>query len=1224
LICIFNFLVINALIIKVIRFFLFHKNDYYHCFKKTAMEQIKTNNLKTHPGLENASCIQSYFKSVFRKLKYTVVTGIIFFIATFNVSAVSKNTNTSGNWGTGSNWTPAGVPLASDDATVNNAMTINTNIAINLLSSYYINAPSIDLAGGTAHTVTVSGLLDVAANMTIEGALTVNATGQLIVRNGATLTVGSAAFVALSSITIEQGGTLIVNGTMDVYTGMTVHGDIIVNGNYTGYLLTAVIGTGTIRSTGSIVTVLGSIYGDATDCNTGPCIKTSCANVATATASGLSVCAGSSSTLTASLSVSGGTITYQWQSSLTSMGGYSNISGATNSTYVASPVSLRYYRVRITRSGCTATSSGIGISVQSLPTITSTTPATVCQGAAITLGAAASAGTLSWFNTPVSGTSLATGPTYSPVISTTTNYYVEATNAGCKSAARTMVTATVNPLPSITLGAYPTICSGATSASVTYTSPVNSPDQYSINWSNAANAAGIADVGLTMLSGGVIPLNGLVSALGTYGAAITVRNSTTGCQNVVATNPICNNVVQNTMNTITAPSNGTFTSVKFASYGTPVGTCGNYTVGACHAANSLSLIQAAAIGVNSFSIQASNGIFGDPCSGTPKNLAIEMLYSDFTLTVNTCTNIWNGASSIDWNTPSNWSLGTIPIQTNNTAIPSSVASGRMPTVSGNAETKSLTNNGIITFTSGGILNTYGDIVNNGTFTTVSGSKVSFNGSSAQTVTGVPVLHNVEVNNTSSGGVSLSSALALNGTLSLKNGVLTTNSNLTVYFDNGGNIAYASSDAGSISGNVSGRRALIIRTHYIASSFSGSTSAEVQATTPLYHNSNWRLFTKDFAAQNWVAVTNTTTSMPLGTGFSLTLAAPAPLILSGTYNHAFTYNSALYSNVLANKYILVGNPYPSTLDWNNAAGWTKTNISDAIYYWDPANNRVASYVNGAGANGGTQYIPAMQSFHVTTTGSGGTSSVSINNNARLSTFISPYFRAAEDDVVRVHLTSCADTRRSDETVIRFNEYATNDFDYDLDAHKILNTGDMPSVYTATKGNIYSINSYVSVDSAKYIPLATKLASDGSYTLKVSGTNPDIDYILVDKLLGTSRSIDNDSCYAFNGLKSDDANRFELQLRISEITVSTGVQSANKNRGLGIFSSSKGFVIKTDRYAGEKADIEILDMTGNSIQLLTGMNLSTGSTYVPLDLADGAYLIKVHVNDTAFAGMIALIK
>jgi hypothetical protein len=79
--------------------------------------------------------------------------------------------------------------------------------------------------------------------------------------------------------------------------------------------------------------------------------------------------------------------------------------------------------------------------------------------------------------------------------------------------------------------------------------------------------------------------------------------------------------------TLTAPAGKVFTSVTFASYGTPNGSCGSFTIGGCHAANSQTIVASALIGNNSATIPATNGVFGDPCAGTVKRLYIEAVYS---------------------------------------------------------------------------------------------------------------------------------------------------------------------------------------------------------------------------------------------------------------------------------------------------------------------------------------------------------------------------------------------------------------------------------------------------------------------------------------------------------------------------------------------------------------------------------------------------------------------
>ena len=59
-----------------------------------------------------------------------------------------------------------------------------------------------------------------------------------------------------------------------------------------------------------------------------------------------------------------------------------------------------------------------------------------------------------------------------------------------------------------------------------------------------------------------------------------------------------------------------FSSVTFASYGTPT----DYTLGECHAENSLAILQELLINKSYAHITASNELFGDPCYGTYKVL----------------------------------------------------------------------------------------------------------------------------------------------------------------------------------------------------------------------------------------------------------------------------------------------------------------------------------------------------------------------------------------------------------------------------------------------------------------------------------------------------------------------------------------------------------------------------------------------------------------------------
>ena len=170
---------------------------------------------------------------------------------------------------------------------------------------------------------------------------------------------------------------------------------------------------------------------------------------------------------------------YQWQVStnggstwtnLTNTAPYSTTTSVTLTiTGATTGISTYRYRCLATNDCGTTNSSSVILTVNSLPTVASTTPGNRCGTGTVNLVAAASAGTLNWFTAATDGTSIGTGTAFTtPSISTTTTYYVSATNSGCTSA-RTSVVATVNQNVSLTSNPVnATICAG-TSATLTAT-----------------------------------------------------------------------------------------------------------------------------------------------------------------------------------------------------------------------------------------------------------------------------------------------------------------------------------------------------------------------------------------------------------------------------------------------------------------------------------------------------------------------------------------------------------------------------------------------------------------------------------------------------------------------------------------------------------------------------------------------------------------------------------
>jgi gliding motility-associated-like protein len=164
------------------------------------------------------------------------------------------------------------------------------------------------------------------------------------------------------------------------------------------------------------------------------------------TASGATICAGSTAVLTASVSAGG----YAWYAAIPISG--PPLSTARVFTTPALTTTTTYYLAATNSNNCLSTLTPVTVTVNpepSPPTPAVTNPVSTCSGTSATL-TATGAGVIKWYTTLTGGTPIATGTntaTYTtPSLSATTTYYVDNTTGSCTSTPRTPVTVTVTPL----------------------------------------------------------------------------------------------------------------------------------------------------------------------------------------------------------------------------------------------------------------------------------------------------------------------------------------------------------------------------------------------------------------------------------------------------------------------------------------------------------------------------------------------------------------------------------------------------------------------------------------------------------------------------------------------------------------------------------------------------------------------------------------------------------
>ena len=367
------------------------------------------------------------------------------------------------------------------------------------------------------------------------------------------------------------------------------------------------------------------------------------------------LCAGASTTavtFASTANVSG--TTYAWTNSNTAIGlaasGNTSVPvfTATNTTNAAITATIT---VTPSANGCSGTPITYTYTVNPIPTVTVSSNQTVTAGSSIaavnTVGNGVAGATYTWTNTN-SSIGLATGGSGNVPSFTATNtscsaisgtISVSAAANGCTGPSQSY-TITVAPVPQVDAITSQTLCTGATASAVTLSGCT--PNTTYV-WSNNTPAIGLAASG----TGNVPTFTATNTTNGTLTATVTV----TPQSNVQGF--VWGSVLEDGFLTLnvpsSAPAGAVFTTVEFASYGNPSGSNGNYTLGSCHASNSNSIVSAAALGNTSFTIQAHNNVFGDPCSGTAKALAVKLGYGvlvqgtpqTYTYTVNPTPSITN-------------------------------------------------------------------------------------------------------------------------------------------------------------------------------------------------------------------------------------------------------------------------------------------------------------------------------------------------------------------------------------------------------------------------------------------------------------------------------------------------------------------------------------------------------------------------------------------------------
>jgi hypothetical protein len=318
------------------------------------------------------------------------------------------------------------------------------------------------------------------------------------------------------------------------------------------------------------------------------------------------------------------------------------------------------------------------------------------------------------------------------------------------------------------------------------------------------------------------------------------------------------------------------------------------------------------------------------------------------------------------------------------------------------------------------------------------------------------------------------------------------------------------------------------------------------------------------------------------------------------------------------YNLVGNPYPSYVDWNQA---TKTNLSNTMWYRTNDGSAWKFYtyitVDGAGGIGVpasiTNMIPPMQAFWVRVTS--GTGTLGFTNTSRSHKVDANVFRApaAKTSVNKILRLQVAAGSITDEAVVYFNPNASNGYDA-YDSPKMMNgtTSIVPDIYTIAGTEQLVINGMNTISYDVEIPLYfnANASSTGTFGLssdEMSNFETGTKVYVKNNKTGEQQIISDGTIYTFDATAVGSDPAFSLIFKAPGAI--TAIPTVANDQNLLVYRNANNQIAV--QIKGQLNDAYSLDVYNSVGQKLASKRANAGITILDAPQS-GVYFVTIKGN------------
>ena len=348
---------------------------------------------------------------------------------------------------------------------------------------------------------------------------------------------------------------------------------------------------------------------------------------------------------------------------------------------------------------------------------------------------------------------------------------------------------------------------------------------------------------------------------------------------------------------------------------------------------------------------------------------------------------------------------------------------------------------------------------------------------------------------------------LAGILKLNAGTLQTNDSLSLQSDSSKTALISGQGVGQINGNVeieryvngTGNQNILLSNAYqqlFLSDFADDFPILGPDGAPLNSNPNTSVFkyqesnNQNNFSDGWLGFTNTQSTLSQLRGYMAAVQGGSTISTKGIVNSGNQQTALSVTNASgANKgWNLVGNPYPSPIDWNKVAVNSSLNISRAVSKMGAGNkfnNQFATWLplgteEGLGINGATRYIGSQEGFFVRAFSA---DTLRLNNTHRADVLNTKSVMVPE--TVPFIRMSLLHGQQGDETLIYFSQQCSNSSAIDgKDAEKLKPTASNAYWFSLKDSVRLGIQGRNKLEQPDSIPLGISVPAAGSYLLRMS--------------------------------------------------------------------------------------------------------------------------------------------